>query len=182
LEKILDGDEINRGTNCLNTIAMPDAPCQWDVRLTDMIQVIWSHGRKGEPLVWISYLKQTHKFCSPCEFIVSFETINNDLLYMPQGFQDPFGAESFFIFFSVLRMYSRSCISPPFVKCFKSQKDIWYHCSSIGYGSINETIVWVQMFRHAIWAGVLCLMNLKIDVFVSKVAIIHDILPLSLSL
>ncbi|XP_062145189.1 uncharacterized protein LOC133852444 isoform X2 [Alnus glutinosa] len=28
LEKILDGDEINRGTNCLNTNAMPDAPCQ----------------------------------------------------------------------------------------------------------------------------------------------------------
>ncbi|KAE8008398.1 hypothetical protein FH972_004914 [Carpinus fangiana] len=28
LEKILDGDEINRGTNCMNTIAMPDAPCQ----------------------------------------------------------------------------------------------------------------------------------------------------------
>ncbi|GLT71965.1 hypothetical protein SLA2020_439440 [Shorea laevis] len=28
LEKILDGDEINRGTNCLNTISMPDAPCQ----------------------------------------------------------------------------------------------------------------------------------------------------------
>ncbi|XP_059438774.1 uncharacterized protein LOC132171472 [Corylus avellana] len=28
LEKILDGDEINRGANCMNTIAMPDAPCQ----------------------------------------------------------------------------------------------------------------------------------------------------------
>ncbi|XP_042988214.1 uncharacterized protein LOC122315931 isoform X3 [Carya illinoinensis] len=27
-EKILHGDEINHGTNCIDTIAMPDGPCQ----------------------------------------------------------------------------------------------------------------------------------------------------------